>query len=231
MSTFETWFPQQAKNIHECTELTRNAKTNFVSEINGAGHATKSDMSAHAKRYFRNHKFLGNAVVLRNNGETLGRLHEWSKIEELTSRLRLPSDKVASYKDNVRVGNMDRLEELLDLLQGEAMPPVVWCFREPNGDAPFRNVNLALLPCRLGLPKLDKNDYLPLEIDVPTDLPARKATAFDGAFQEYWSPGGLSCPRNECPGETGLPEVIVPGKSKDHVNGLTYRHAKVPVVS
>ena len=117
MSTFENWFPQQAKNIQECAELTRNAKTDFISEINGAGHATKSDMSAHAKRYFRNHKFLGNTVTLRNNDEALGRMQEWTKIEELTSRLRLPSDKVASYKDNVRVGNMDKLEELLDLLQ------------------------------------------------------------------------------------------------------------------
>ena len=111
------------------------------------------------------------------------------------------------------------------------MPPVVWCFRATNSVAPFRKISLTLLPCRLGLEKLDQNDYLPLEIHVPTDLLARKATAFDGAFQPYWSPGGLSCPRNECPGEPGLPEVVVPGKSTDHVNGLTYRHAKVPVIS
>lgn len=228
MAKFEEWFPRQAANVQRCGELPQAAKERFFVEIDGAAHATRSDAEGHARSYFRSHKFLGGSTPLRGPGERLGRLHEWTAIEELASRFSISIDKLDSYRDSVRVGDMSLVEELLDLLGPEPMAPVVWCFRGSSADTPFRDVDSASLPCRLALPKLESDDYLPLEVLVPSGVVARKSTAFDGAFQEHWCPGGMSCPRVECSGEAGLPELVVPGKTASVPEGLTFQHARPP---
>lgn len=228
MKKFEKLFPKQARDVRECTVLTNDIKAEFFALFDGRRHTTKSDMEFEAKKYFREHKFLGAVVALRAHGERLGRLHEWSAVEGLVfDALDLTYDKVASYRDKVTMGDMNALDELLDRLQDESIALVVWCFRNLNGGPPFKDISLDSLPCRLGLDKLDIDDYFPIEINVPTGLPVRRSTAFDGAYNEYWCPGGTTCPREECSGESGLPEVVAPG-SKLHVNGLKFKHAKSP---
>jgi hypothetical protein len=226
LANFEDWFPKQAANVRTCSELSKDDKSLFFNELDGVGHAAASDAERHARAYFHAHKFLGGTVSLRSSRERLGRLHEWTAVEWLASRASVPRDKLDSYRDSVRVGDMSIVDELLDLLGAQPMPPVVWCFRDSAADSPFRAVDAATLPCRLALDKLAKDDYLPLEIQMPSSAVARKSTAFDAAFQQHWCPGGTSCPRTECRDQNGLPEVVVAGRTATVPTGLTFADAR-----
>jgi hypothetical protein len=230
VARFEDWFPDQASNIRACSGLTTTAKNDFFDAIDSVDHASRSECEALARGLFHARKFMGDAVTLGPT-EILGRLHEWAALEELVSRAFLIKDALDSYRDSVRIGDMGALQEMLDSLAALPLPPVVWCFRGSSDGSPFPGVPADALPCRLGLRKLDKGDYVPMEITPPVGLVARKATGFDAGLNKWWCAGGITCPRTPCIGETGFPEVIAPGKGTGHGShgvGLTFADTQAP---
>lgn len=228
MSTFTIFFPKQAENIANCNQLPDAAKKAFFDE--SAGFKDKTQIERHARDYFRAHKFLGNDVPMPGI-EVVGRLHDWTALERQLAALHVTSDKVAAYRDSVKAGELDAIGELLDCLEDEPMPPVVWCFRNGKAASAFSGTSLESLPCRLGLEKLSKDEYVPFDIVLRSDVTVKNASAFDAGMNTYWCPGGRTCPRAECSDKSGFEEVVMPGflpMPKLHAAGLTFADARQP---
>lgn len=237
MSPFKRHFPTQSGNIERCTELTADSKKDFFDAMDKVGDDSTALMET-AKDYFRQRKFRGGTVNL-DKGTRLGRLHQITAIErDLAKAARgnvSPSETPAlkPYRDDFETGDSavkaNAVDEVLDLIRHLPFGPLVWIFSYEDSEKPFANSSLAELPCRLGLEHLEATLYFPVELLVPITAALKKPTAFDAGLDEFWCPGGRTCPRENCLDKSGFEEVVAQGYDKvARPNGLTFGNAKAP---
>jgi len=217
MQHFRDEFPQIADNILQCNQLSTDDKNAFFAEFDGASHASKKALKEHAERYFNSRKLKGSNFEHRASLRCLGHLHLWSALASDLDLLEFLEDiplDLRDVRDSVSVGNWDKLEEMLECLEGVTLRYVVWGFYN-NDDLPFSGIDLKMLPCRLALESIDIEDYFPFEVTVPTDEPVHEATAFDAGLFDLWRPGGWTTPLASCSSEAPLREAVMPGEGLD----------------
>ena len=214
MVSFSTEFPNIAKNIQNCKQITKLGKDQFFEEIDSASHTTRENMREHAEDYFRANKLRGEIINDPKDLTRLGHLHQWTMLllnPDVMEALEDAPFDIRDYQDAVRIEDWDKLEELLECLEGIPINNyVMWGFLS-NDNLPFQGLEMENLPCRLALDSILPDVYFPFELQVPTDADVRETTAFDAGFFDRWCPGGWTCPRHECNDEDPLREAVVPG--------------------
>jgi len=237
MSSFKSHFHKQAGNIERCTELKAKSKKDFFDAMERVGDDSIA-LRAKAGEYFRQRKFGGGKVNLGKEAR-LGRIHQWTAIADAFQKANggnfNPGDdpELKGPRQNFEAGDAAEkanvINDVLEFIPDLPFGPLVWAFLFADEDRPFVSRELAELPCRLGLEYLEASRYFPIELSIPVTADVRKPTAFDAGLDEYWCPGGRTCPRAECAGRTGFEEVVAQGYDKTaRPNGLTFSHAKAP---
>lgn len=242
---FETYFPKQTSNIKSCIQLSVRQKNEFFEAMKGLPNERETIQRA-AENYFREpgRKLCGELVDIPEKTGRLGRLHQWQRIEHLLDKSRKNADftptvspSVTGLRGRFLTGDpamqKNVLEEILEYLRYANIPCpcIIWGFLFQDRDRPFSEENLMTLPCRLGLESIDHKEYLPFEIEISPGMEARKPTGFDAELDEYWCPGGMTRPRDECSDKDGLDEVVIGGFSENTApNGLKlWDVAKAPL--
>lgn len=245
-NAFESFFPIQAANISNCRQLSDRQKQDFLDAMN-LDRADKKSIEDAARRYFRQdgRKLCGNAISVGQNTR-VGRLHIWSAIEVLIARCRNSGDfntarqsMTREWQNRFRDGDhkekVNVIEEVVEFLEElhASSPPIIWAFLFVESEKPFDGVNFNELPCRLGLENISSDEYLPFEIELPSDCDARTPTAFDAGMDEHWCPGGRTCPRKECVkknvAQSGFQEIVLRGYDSSHSSdGLNMWDAAKP---
>lgn len=232
---FKQHFPIQANNIAQCTQLDGVKKRKFNTHMKILAPASPIDrvrQHAEVDFFFRpGNQFLGADKSVRR-GQQIGRLQLWTSLARDAYVTGVPRDVIDRYRSRYLAGEEKLvIDELANGLGKVALSPIVWGFVFSQR-SPVKNAELLDLPCRLGLQDMNPDAYMRLELRIPNGLIPKIPSAFDAGMNELWAPGGTTKPRLKCVKFKGYPEVVVPGKSGSHQNGLTYGNiAPLPMAS
>lgn len=230
MGIFKKHFPIQASNIEKCKQLSqakKNALHVHMALLDPAATTEEARIHAEGRFFFKpENQLLGNDRVIAGD-EHLGRLHMWASVARDASKASIPRDIIEAQKRKYLRGDSCKaiINDLSDGLESVAMSPVVWGFVFQTRHRP-KTSEIPHLPCRLGLDNLDASVYLRLKLLARSTVKPKAPTGFDAGLNYLWGAGGKTVPRSSCKGMPGFTEVVMPGKSIAHPDGLTYGHIK-----
>jgi hypothetical protein len=170
----------------------------------------------HAEVFFRAHKRLGPEQKL-SAGEHLGRAHRRRDFVGMLMReLGLSEFEVEELiRDWMSLSDSEHLAQVRADIGHLVMSAfLIWAIRNPDSaESPLSGLDLADLPCRLGLEYLPMEPFLFWEFGIAGRFTAHRPTAFDAgmSYLAKWAVGGKTVPNAECSTKypEGLPEIVV----------------------
>ncbi len=213
LDQFEKEYPQQLEKIRNAPHITTAQERAFSRHLQSW--KGRRPISGHADAFFRANQQTGPQVSLKGH-EALGHARKTTSLLLRLYNITGLSKREAQLQldEWLAMAEGRRLDEIKAYLGSHRISDyMMWSFR--NGRTPRQpldGIDLALLPCRLGLEDDQPELFLFIGYEPSDSIIAHVPTAFDPGTRNLssWQPGGTTHPKAACRAKyrAGLPEVV-----------------------
>jgi hypothetical protein len=213
LDQFEKEYPAQLEKIRNAPHITTAQKRAFIRHLQiWKG---RRPISEHADAFFRAKQQAGPRVSLKRR-EVLGHARKKTSLLLHLNRVIGLSKREAQLQldEWLAMAEGRRLDEIKAYLGSHRISSyMMWSFRNRRTPRqPLDGIDLALLPCRLGLEDNQPELFLFIGYEPSDSIIAHAPTAFDPGTRNLssWQSGGTTHPKPACRAKyrVGLPEVV-----------------------